>query len=653
MNKVEFQSKLLEYFKSNNLFDKDINFLVNKVSMELGIKKDDVKRAVAFLMADSKLAVQNGKLVLGDNKDKKLISRNIVTQDIKDSIVVVIRENEMGVLMAYPIDGTSPYEIQQDKIAQKYQNNLCLLHINKDGRKKFGVIKNVIGEESEYEAQILAQLINNHIRLGFDEQAKKQAEEIADLDISDEIKNRADRRKLHIVAVDPEGCKDRDDAIYVQKTEKGYKLYVAITDITHYVKEGSPLWKEAYIRALSHYNPIFSVPMFPRDVTNTIFSLDEGKDRLVLGCEIDFDREGNPTGYRFEKAVVDIHHAMTYEDFEKIHKGDLSSTKFKGEKKLVDDCYELAELLNKKLEKNNKINADTDEPDFVLSEDGKDIIGVENGDKSFSHKVIEMFMIEANCAAGNFFMKNDMLGIYRVHQRLTPERFVELKQILQRYGINYELENTSESMSKLVQQISKLPYSEFIQRIVLSKFFRAQYSPERDIHFGLGFASDHPYSHFTSPARRFADVLAHLFIKDKLEQKKSSYNIYNLLSACSHINDISTVAEKVERRINEFSYCYLANNDLGKTYDCIICRFDSNGVVLRDKKSPMTFVVDYDDLKDGDNRIKFSDNCLSISSGEKSYSLGDEMKCKVSEIDFDERKIYATTNLEKIEENVM
>ena len=654
MNKKEIQTKLVEYLKSNNLFDKDENFLVNKASMELDIKKNDIKSAVAFLVSERVLESKNGKLYLGDNIDKRQISKDILPQDIKDTIVAVIRQNQQGRLVAYPIDGSKPCEIHQDKISAMYENKLCLLHLSSNGNKRFGVIKNVIGDESEFEAQVKAILFDNHIRFGFDEDAKNQSKQIQQADITEDIKTRSDWRKLPLIAVDPIGCEDRDDAICVQKTNNGYRLYVAITDITHYVNIGSPLWKEAYIRATSHYNPLFSVPMFPHDVTNSIFSLDEGQDRLVLGCVIDFDKDGNQLSYHFEKAVAKIHHAMSYETFEKIHNGDGSLTKFDGEKQLVDDCYELANILNRKMNLHNKINAEIDEPNFVKSTDGKDIVDVKNDDKSFSHKVIEMFMIEANRSAGKFFVDNNVDGIYRVHQKISDERFVELKQILEKYGINYQLENTSQSVSNLIEHIKTLPYSQFVQGAILSKFFRAQYSFQRDIHFGMGFSANEPYTHFTSPARRFSDIIAHQIIKEVLENKKISFNEYNIESACMHINDQTTKADKVERKINNFAYCYLANKNIGKVYDCTVCRFVDDGVVVKDKNSPMTFVVDYCDLKNSnDEQFKFGQNQLCITNGVETYSLGDQIKCQITKVDFEDKKIYASTNLEKIEESVL
>lgn len=654
MNKLELQSILMDYFKSNDLFGKDKNFLVNKASMQLGIKKDEINKVVAFLIEERVLATKNGSLVLGDNTDQHLVGRDVEPEDIKDTIVAVIKQNQHGKFVAYPIDGSRPCDIQQDKFATKYQNQLCMLAVTSNGKKKFAVIKKVIGNENDFEAQVLAHLVDAHVRLGFDESAKKQAEEIQKMDISEEIAKRSDWRYLPLIAVDPKGCKDRDDAFALQKTKDGYRLFVAITDITFYVPQNSPLAEEAYIRSTSHYNPIFSVPMFPHNVTNSIFSLDEGQDRLVLGCVIDFDKNGNRIGYHFERAVARIHHAMSYEDFEQIHNGNLSLTKFEGEKQLVDNCYELAQILNKKLNLNGKINADTDEPNFVLSKDGKDIVDVTNDDKSFSHKVVETFMIEANRAAGQFFVDNNIDGIYRIHQKIDNQKFNELCQILQKYGIDYKLENNSKSISGLVDYIKTLPFSEFVQRQVLSKLFMAQYSPQTDIHFGLGFSQKEPYTHFTSPARRYADNIVHKIITDKLEKREAFFNLCNLESACMHINNQTAKADKLERRINGFAYCYLANKKIGKTVDAIICQFDKNGVVVKDKNSPMTFVIDYQDLtSESGKKFSASESELFITNGQEQLFLGDEIKCQISSVDFEQKKIYATSKPAMLHGNLL
>lgn len=592
---------------------------------------------------------------LNKNKGNIKNAKKALVEDIKDILVAKIKENSRGQMMAYPINGTKPFEIKQDGTARKYENCLCVINVIPNGKKRMGVIARYIGKEDSYEAQVMARLVNAHIRIGFDESALKQAQEILNLDITEEIKNRVDRKKLPMIAVDPSlDCGDRDDAICVEKTKDGYRLYVAITDITHYVKPGSPLWNEAYIRATSHYTPTFSIPMFPREVTNTIFSLDEGRDRLVLCVAIDYDKNLNRKGYHFEEAVVNIHHAMDYKTFEAIKNGDLSLAKFEGEKEVVDVAYELAHGLYEKMKKENKIEADSDEPEFIKSKDGKDVIDVISADKSFSHKVIEMFMVEANLCAGDFFIEHNIDGIYRIHDKITQDKFADLKQVLRRYGIKYEVQNTSESISKLMEEIKKLPYSQSVQKEIISTFSRAEYAPFAFIHFGLGLLENKPYTHFTSDARRFSDIIAHLNIKDELHHRPISYPYNNIKTACMHINQQNSVADSTERKINKYTYCYLAEKRIGKTVDCVVSKINKDGILVRDKKSPMTFNISFYDLKDGNERIySVSENGLNVTNGINTYKLGDEVKCQICDVDFDKSKIYASTNLEKVEQEIL
>ena len=650
MEEKDFQNQILDALTSQNLFGKNDNFVIQTLSKLFGVKKKTIISVIADLTSQNKIVTQNGK-ILSVQKDSAT-KLDVDNFSKFDNIAMVkagtIKKDGNGKLYVLTI-GNMLCKIENSKLARNNIGKLCVVAIKK--KEKFGLsgsVEKVIGDSDNLECNELAIAIDNHIQIGFGDDAIKQAKNMPKVLTKKDFEGAEDWRNLPFVAVDPVGCKDRDDAICAEQIGKKFVVRVAITDINHFVPFGSPLWKEAYMRSTSHYSPTFSIPMFPREITQQIFSLDQGKDRRVLAVQIELDKFGRVLSEKFVPAIINVKHSMSYQDFEAIKNGAMPET-FLGEKRLTDLCFDIAKKQEENLLANGKLEVGSAQPEYILSDDKRDVVSAKNEDESFSHKVIENFMILANRAAGNFFERNGTLGIFRIHEEMDEMHEKQLKKWLQKFGVDDYFENSSIGVSELAKTIKETPFADILSVEIVKNLMRAQYSTCEDIHFGLGFDEYEPYVHFTSPARRFADVVAHKIILDCLANKKSEISETSLENIVEHINMQEQVASRAERQFDQFAYCHIAQNQMGmgRSYDCQIMSIADGYLVAKDKSSPMTFKVPFEKLSSSVAPFLPDTDNVSISNGAKTFAMGDEICCKVYSIDFSHRTIYAGIKKEK------
>ncbi len=464
--------------------------------------------------------------------------------------------------------------------------------------------------------------------------------------------NRQDLRDLDFYTVDGADAKDFDDALFVEQIKgKGWRLLVAIADVSHYVKNGDQIDIEAFNRGTSVYFPRSVIPMLPEYLSNDICSLVPGKDRLALVCDMVISSKGQITGYQFYEALICSRARFTYEVFWELING----------KKIIDEAenenffstiittYKLFKKLSKNRKERGAIDFETTETQIELNDQGR-IEKISRRVRNDSHRIIEECMLAANFCAANFIEKNSEFSLYRVHQNPNIEKLNELRSFLRTQGLNLEGgENPSpKNFSDLMEKIKKRSDSEILQFFVLRTMQQAHYSSNSLGHFALALDF---YTHFTSPIRRYPDLLVHRVIKSIIF-KKNFLPKAELLNHSDNIeqtelwNNIAEKCSSTERRAEEASRdviswlkCHFMQNRIGEEMRGQITGVTSFGIFVTLDDFYVEGLVHVSEL--GSEFFQFN-NITHEIRGErtgKRFKLHDNVIVKLLRVDIDFRKI--------------
>ncbi|KUJ96300.1 MAG: ribonuclease [Desulfonauticus sp.] len=377
-------------------------------------------------------------------------------------------------------------------------------------------LEDVLGPEKDLSVQEKMVKINHLIPTDFPAQVLKEVTELPAHPKEKDFDQRTDLRSLPFVTIDGAKARDFDDAICVQKTAQGYKLFVAIADVSHYVDFGSALDKEALERGNSYYFPLSVEPMFPPALSNGLCSLNPHVPRLVMVAEMDFNKQGQKQKAKFYPGVIESKFRLTYTQVHQaLEKGDTQAKKeVEPVLPMLELAYELASQLKKLRQQRGSIDFDLPEPEihFNLQEG---LLEVRPRLRYFSHQVIEEFMIAANEAVAEFLETKEMPFLYRVHPAPDPEKLASLFKLLKTTTLAEKLpEKTSpKDLQDLLKKAEHTELAFLVNRLLLRSMMQAKYSPVNEGHFGLASLS---YCHFTSPIRRYADLVVHRALKKVL-----------------------------------------------------------------------------------------------------------------------------------------
>ncbi len=392
-----------------------------------------------------------------------------------------------------------------------------------------------------------------------------------------DLLDRIDLRDLNFVTIDGKDAKDFDDALYCETCVDGFKLYVAIADVSHYVKEDDLLDKEALLRGNSVYLPKMVVPMLPEKLSNNLCSLKPNEDRLVLCCEMNINFSGIVTEYNIYNGVINSKSRLTYDVVQQW----LNELSFCPQN-LIENISNLF-LVYKSLIKNKKlrgaINLELAEPSFIFDKNNN-IIDLQVVNRLESHKIIEECMLAANVSVADFLVKHQLPCLFRIHDKPSQEKFKKLKDFLNSIAIKFDISYehlTSKDMDDLLEKTSDNINFAIIQQEVLRSMQLAIYTTENIGHFGLSYKN---YLHFTSPIRRYPDLVIHRVLKNYLNKKKLSLSDNNLTSIASHTSFTERRAESLERKMSSFYKCQLAQKYIDKEYSGIITSVVNFGVFV-------------------------------------------------------------------------
>ena len=556
--------------------------------------------------------------------------RKMLIGEASENNMIYFRER--GIANAYHIDTTKdgvPFSIGDlvitEIVARKSPNVLIIRP------------REVVHGTGSLHTFICKAVLDHNIPSTWPDTVKHSIKNIPEVVQKNEIKGRVDLRDLPLVTIDSEDARDFDDAVYCKKEGDKFRLYVAIADVSYYVRTGSAIDAEALERTTSVYFPFYVIPMLPKELSNGICSLNPNVDRLCMVCEMVVDKDGKIGDYEFYPAVMNSHARLTYTEAHAMITEDRAIDP-EHEKCIpwIKDLYELYQAFDRARDKRGVFEFESTEVHFLFNERWK-VKGIEPDYRNEAHKLIEECMIAANICAASFVGKYKYETLYRIHEKPTPEKLDKLRTILSRYGIDlrHQYEPTPLDFRDVSNQVMKL--SDGIHQVISLQLLRAmskaKYSPENVGHFGLALEN---YAHFTSPIRRYPDLQIHRVIKYILEkQQKREWGkigsqrythdaLVNLGMRCSEREIASSDAEY---DVDNSLKCEYVKNFIGEVVDGTISTVMSNGafVTLND------FFID--GMLSSRSLMRIDANTQTIFVDQKSkYSVGDQIKVRVAEV---------------------
>ena len=506
-------------------------------------------------------------------------------------------------------------------------------------RKPEGEIISVLGDSEDTSALIKALLINSGITEEFSQEVTEEVGKISE-NIQAEIANRKDLRDLDIITIDGEDAKDLDDAVYVEKNENGYKLLVSIADVSFYVKEGTELNKEAVKRGNSIYLVDRVIPMLPRKLSNNLCSLNPNEDKLTFTVEMHFDDKGKLIKNDFYRSVIKSKYRMTYTNVNRIiDKEDEVINEYKPIVKMVNEMLELSKILRDAKKRRGSIDFELPETKVVLGEDKKiaDIVLRKRGE---AERLIEDFMVVTNETVAEKLFWEEIPTIYRVHEDPDKAKMLTLNETLIKFG--YSLTNIDEmhpgKFQAIIDKTINLPEGYLIHKLILRAMQRARYSNKNLGHFGL--ASKY-YLHFTSPIRRYSDLIVHRmlaksiekFIKDKEKDKYMA--AFDVIS--TSISKTERVADKLEEDSKKIKLVEYMKDKIGEVFVARISGMNKNKIFMELENHVEVVYnvnVEKDDFTYDEENFKITDT----KTGE-SYTMGNAINVFVTNASYDKLDI--------------
>jgi len=452
---------------------------------------------------------------------------------------------------------------------------------------------------------------------------------------------RTDLRYKINFTIDGETARDFDDAVGIERSEHGYKLFVSIADVSHYVKPGTRLDSEAYQRATSVYFPDRCIPMLPEALSNEICSLKPKVDRLAMTAELDFDKSGNEISASFYESVIKSTERLTYTKVKGILK-DKDPELIEQYLNIHEDLLimqELAELLAKRRKKDGSIDFDLPEPQIILDMEGR-VEDIVRSERNLAHRLIEDFMLAANRAVARLFTGKKVPAIFRVHESPEETKVSEFRDFIKTFGFEIKGEATPKSFQKVLQAAAGTSEERLINHVLLRSMRQAVYSEVNAGHFGLAFKD---YTHFTSPIRRYPDLIVHRILKDVVASSYSKARQEQMAAwlpeAGLHTSAQERRAMEAEREIVDLKKAQFMLDKVGESFPGFISGVTSFGIFVELKEFFVEGLVHITTLTDDYYNFIDKEHCLIGEHTGSVLRLGAEIEVRLVNIDISRRRI--------------
>ena len=512
-----------------------------------------------------------------------------------------------------------------------------------NGNGPSGRVTEVLGAQDDPDVEIEILVRKYTLPMSFPAPIIKEAEKIALEVCADELKGRTDLRGKLIFTIDGENAKDFDDAVGITKEKDGYTLTVSIADVSHYITEGSPLDTEAFKRSTSVYFPDRCIPMLPERLSNGICSLKPDVDRLTMTAELRFDSNGHLKKKKLYKSVIKSKKRLTYTEVRDILSGKESA----GDAKIDKDLRmmeTLALLLTKRRMEEGSIDFDLPEPQIIIDIEGN-IEDIVRSERNIAHRLIEEFMLAANRAVAVEFSSRELPLLYRVHPKPNIESIDAFSDFVSGFGYHVKkVKDASLVNPKMLQKIIKAcegkSEEKLINHVLLRSMKRAEYSPENSGHFGLAFKD---YAHFTSPIRRYPDLVVHRLVKLLIrgaytDEQQRQYSLA-LPEVARQTSTLERNATEAEREIIDLKKAQFMESKVGEVFEGFVSGVTGFGVFVELKEYFVEGLIHVTTLSDDYYTFDEKTHRLTGDGTNKSFSVGDDITVVIEGVDIARRQI--------------
>lgn len=512
------------------------------------------------------------------------------------------------------------------------------------GKNAEGKVTEIVGRKGEIGLDILSLMIQHGTPREFPKKVMTQAEGISLEIFTEDLENREDLRNRNIVTIDGSDAKDLDDAVSIELLENGnYLLGVHIADVSHYVKEESPLDREAMKRGCSVYLINQVVPMLPHYLSNGICSLNPKVDRLTLSIDMEIDRAGSVVEHRIYESIINTTERLVYTDISDLLENSDPIQKKKYGAILPDllQMEQLAGILRKNRKDRGSLDFDFDEAKIILNDDGVPI-KVETAERRTANKLIEEFMLIANETIAEHFYWLEVPFIYRIHEKPSMEKMEDFKRFAASFG--YLLKGSPDAvrpkaLNTILKSAAGKPEEHVISTVMLRSMKKAFYGIECQGHFGLGVKY---YCHFTSPIRRYPDLMIHRIIKESLHEGMKEKRSKFLKIRAAEAAELSSVserkAEELEREVEKLKKAEYMSYHLGEEFDGVVSGVTTFGFFV-ELENTIEGMIRLDSLQDDYYDFEAERFRLVGRRTNKIITLGQQVKISVESVDIPSREI--------------
>lgn len=498
-----------------------------------------------------------------------------------------------------------------------------------------GEIVRVLGKPGERGAELMKLIIEHELDRPFPEPVVQEAEAFGDAPTEEDFAGRRDVRDLPLVTIDGETAKDFDDAVCAVKDKSGFLLYVAIADVSHYVRLGTPLDREAQTRGTSTYLTDRAIPMLPEALSNGLCSLKPNVDRLCMLAELHVAHNGHIDRAKFQRAVMRSKARLTYTQVAKALEGNPDEACAP----LMGTLLLLSKISAKRFERRLRRGAiDLDLPEAQIKIENGEVKDAFKRPRNDAHRLIEELMLATNEAVASYFVERELPSIFRIHESPDPEKLESFAQLCAHLGVDVSLsdEPAPGEIAQLLERVETLESGRALHWLLLRSMKQARYDPQCEGHYGLASKA---YLHFTSPIRRYPDLIVHRLLKRSLDGDSSAYTSGALHQIAVGSSELERKAMVAERSCMDLDRALLANRHIGERFKGTITGLQGFGLFVQ-IDSPFiegmipvfTLPEDYYETDD------YGAMLYGVNSG-RTYMLGDTLEVEVASVSISRRKV--------------